>query len=103
MSQTLGALKLSPIKEDGRFIFLNTEIRINTKVSKGDYIQIRVIAYRKEGQKHLLNSDESPQSKMVVRGGLFTNEYPPGAFLTIEDLYASLCDEFRQLFYFGKK
>ncbi len=36
----LGELKLSPLKENGKFVFMNNEIRENGKLCKGDYIKI---------------------------------------------------------------
>lgn len=102
MKTTLGALKLSPIKEESRFVFLCSEIRMNNKLNKGDYIKIFVLSFQTNGGKNFIDAQESPLSKMVIRGMPFEQKHEPGSFLTIEDLYLFLCDQYRSQFYFGK-
>ena len=51
LKNSVGELKLSPIKEEGKFVFYNDFITINGKVSKGDKIKILVESYQPQGAK----------------------------------------------------
>ena len=54
MSKTsLGDLKLSPLKENGKFVFINNEVRVNGKLNKGDYIKIFVDGYEMKDGKYV--------------------------------------------------
>lgn len=98
---TLGKLILSPVKENGRFVFMNTEIRMNNKLNKGDSIKIYISSYTVEGDRHILKGDDAPTSQIVVRGNTLKQEHPT-TFTTVEQLYEEVCALYRNEFYFGK-
>lgn len=98
---TLGKLTLSPVKEDGRFVFINPEIRMNNKLNKGDSIKIYVSSYQQTGDRHVINGDANPVSKIVVRGNTIKQEHT-STFGSVEDLYEEVCTIYRNQFYFGK-
>src|SRR5690606_23917208 len=98
---SIGELKLSPIKEEGRFVFYNDFITINGKVSKGDKIKIFVDEYNQQNSKHLLNAVSASIALLIVRGQ--QHEHPDSeACPTIEDLYNSVTELYKDKFYFGK-
>ena len=98
---TLGEIRLSPIKEDGKFVFINTEVRVNGKLNKGDYIKIFVDGYELQNGKYLIKSANPPSSKIVVRGTSFKHEYSE-LFTFIDDLYDKVGEMYKNQFYFGK-
>ncbi len=98
---TLGEIKLSPLKENGKFVFINNEVRVNGKLNKGDYIKIFVDAYELQNGKYLLKHLTPPTSKLVVRGNPILLEH--SAELTnIDDLYSKVGEMYKNQFYFGK-
>lgn len=99
---TLGEIKLSPLKENGKFVFINNEVRVNNKQNKGDYIKIFVDAYEVRDGKHFIKGAANPTSKMVVRGEAPLLHDFPHNFETIEELYQKVGDMYRNQFYFGK-
>lgn len=101
IKNSLGELKLSPIKEDGKFVFINMEIRVNGKLNKGDYIKIFVDNYEQQQGKFIIKAKSAPSSKMVVRGTPITYEHPAD-ISTIEDLYNRVSEMYKNQFYFGK-
>jgi len=101
MSKTsLGDLKLSPLKENGKFVFINNEVRVNGKLNKGDYIKIFVDSYEMKDGKYILKG-ENPSSKLVVRGLPIQYE-PTQTVATIDELYQKVSEMYRNQFYFGK-
>ena len=74
---TLGEIQLSPIKENGKFVFINREVRVNGKLNKGDYIKIFVDGYELQNGKYLIKSTSSPVSKIVVRGTPLELQHTP--------------------------
>ena len=99
---TLGEIKLSPLKENGKFVFINSEVRINNKMNKGDYIKIFVEGYEVRDGKHFIKGAANPSSKMIVRGDTPLTQEFPMTFETIEDLYLKVGEMYRNQFYFGK-
>jgi len=98
----LGELKLSPIKEDGKFVFFNDFITINGKVAKGDRIKIFVDGYELANGKYFIKAGTTPQASVIVRGQEH-NEAESKSFSTVEDYYEHVTELYRQQFYFGKK
>ena len=99
---SIGELKLSPIKDDGKFVFLNTEVRVNGKLNKGDAVKIYVSNYEfKNGQYHLSESSE-PFSKIVVRGNAvaFSTDKQ---YTNVQELYTDVSEFYKNQFYFGKQ
>ena len=99
---SIGELKLSPIKDDGMFIFYNDFITINGKVAKGDKINIYVESYEQAGGKHIIKPGKAAKAEITVRGDVHqvTNEQ---GLLTVEDFYQSVSETYKNYFYFGKK
>ena len=98
---TLGEIKLSPIKENGKFVFINNEVRVNGKLNKGDYIKIFVDAYELQNGKYAIRHITPPYSKIVVRGTPLQHEHSAD-FNTIDELYAKVGEMYKNQFYFGK-
>ena len=98
---TLGELKLSPIKENGKFVFINNEVRVNGKLNKGDYIKIFVDSYEMKDGSYLIKNSSLPSSKIVVRGTPLTHEHSI-EIITIDDLYNTVGEMYKNQFYFGK-
>jgi hypothetical protein len=98
---SLGELKLSPIKENGRFVFINNEIRVNGKLNKGDCIKIYVDGYEMRDGIYRLNNTAQPTSKLVVRG-LPLQHMHPETYETVDDLYNEASQIYKNQFYFGK-
>jgi hypothetical protein len=101
IKNTLGEIKLSPLKENGKFVFINNEVRVNGKLNKGDYIKIFVDGYEMQNGKYVLKNTTSPSSKIVVRGTPLLHDHA-GEFATIDDLYAKVGEMYKNQFYFGK-
>lgn len=98
---SLGELKLSPIKENGKFVFINSEVRVNGKLNKGDSIRIFVDAYEMQDGEYLVKGLSQPTSKIVVRGNPLTFELEAGT-ASINDLYNKVGEMYKNQFYFGK-
>jgi len=98
---TLGEIKLSPIKENGKFVFINNEVRVNGKVNKGDYIKLFVDGYELQNGKYILKNTTAPASKIVVRGTPLNHQHGE-EITTIEDLYLKVGEMYKNQFYFGK-
>lgn len=102
IKNSIGELKLSPMKDEGMFVFYNDFITINGKVSKGDRISIFVPGYEvKEGKYHL-DPDKMSKAELVVRGQKVTQEALKG-HKTIDDLYQQVSNLYKDQFYFGAK
>ncbi len=97
----LGELKLSPLKENGKFVFVVSEIRMNGKLNKGDSIKIFVDSYEQQNGRYLLKNSTVATSKIVVRGTPIQTEHPEGV-TSVEELYEKACQMYRNQFYFGK-
>lgn len=98
---SLGELKLSPIKENGKFVFINNEVRVNGKLNKGDSIKIFVDAYEVQDGKYVIPTTTPSSSKMVVRGLPLLHDHP-AEIATIEELYNKVGEMYKNQFYFGK-
>jgi hypothetical protein len=98
---SLGELKLSPIKENGKFVFINSEIRVNGKLNKGDSIKIFVDSYEEKGGQYIVKGPSNPSSKMVVRGIPLIFEHPDDVY-SVEELYDKVGEMYKNQFYFGK-
>jgi hypothetical protein len=99
---SIGELKLSPIKENGKFVFFNDFISINSKISKGDRISIFVDGYEIVGGKHMIKAGTPATALLVVRGKEHAHTDTSGA-AAIEDYYKLVSEEYKNLFYFGAK
>ena len=98
---SIGELKLSPVKENGKFVFFNDFITINGKVSKGDNVKIFVDSYQPSGGKYLISAGR-PSASMLVRG----QEHLDSAdkdYVTIDEYYNHVTEVYKQHFYFAKK
>ncbi|MDR3681660.1 MAG: hypothetical protein P4L41_16955 [Flavipsychrobacter sp.] len=102
MKSSLGTLNLSPVKEDGKFMFCNNIITINGKISKGDRICILVDGYDIIDGKHFVKRGHPLFAKIVVRGEEQVQIHQNGN-INVEDYYMQLCELYRTNFYFGKK
>jgi len=98
---SVGELKLSPIKEEGKFVFFNDFITINGKVSKGDKIKIFVDSYMPENGKHIIKAG-APSAELIVRGEEVKHN-SAGTPATVEEYYNEVSELYKQHFYFGKK
>lgn len=98
---SVGELKLLPIKDEGKFVFLNDAVRVNGKLNKGDYIKILVNSYQQANNDYILSEDSAPVCKMIVRN--VRVEFPIAEnFNTIAQLYDSASEFYKNQFYFGK-
>jgi hypothetical protein len=102
MKPAIGTITLSPVKEDGKFLFCNNVIIINGKVSKGDRICILVDGYDMIDGKHFIKKGHLLLGKITVRGEEQLMPCPDGN-ITVEDYYQELCESYRTCYYFGKK
>jgi hypothetical protein len=98
---SLGELKLSPIKENGKFVFMNTEVRVNGKLNKGDAIKIFVDGYEQQNGQYIIKNLSHPTSKIIVRGQPMMHDLPTD-ISTIDDLYNKVGEMYKNQFYFGK-
>jgi len=98
---SIGELKLSPVKENGRFVFFNDLITINGKVSKGDNVKIFVDAYQAAGGKFKILSG-TPSALLTVRGQEHVHN-DGTSYATVEDYYTVVTEAYKNHFYFGKK
>jgi hypothetical protein len=99
---SIGELKLSPIKEDGKFVFFNDFITINGKVSKGDRITLFIDHYELKNGKYYIDPSLSASAALIVRGQNQTHEGLTGHH-TIDELYARVTELYKENFYFGHK
>ena len=97
----LGELKLSPLKENGKFVFMNNEIRVNGKLCKGDYIKIFADEYVMKDGNFFLKNAGTLELKMIVHGNSITMVH---AFesIAMDEIYTKVADLYRNQFYFGK-
>jgi hypothetical protein len=103
MSKTsIGTLELSPLKENGKFVFLNNSITINGKVSKGDYVKIFVEAYSLVNGKYQISTGR-PEATLLVKGVAYHHN-DPEFHKTIDEYYQHITEVYKNHFYFsGKK
>lgn len=103
IKNSLGELKLSPLKDDGRFVFINNEVRVNGKVNKGDYVKIYVEAYEQRGATYVLKEGKKPYAKMVVRTQTpIVKDLDCAPDATLDELYEKAGELYKNQFYFGK-
>lgn len=100
IKNSIGELKISPLKEDGMFVFFNDFITINGKVSKGDSVKIFVPKY--DNQQGAVNLDVAQPAKaqLVVRGKEKKFDDLAG-YSTLEKLYEHVSALYKEQFYFG--
>lgn len=102
IKSSVGELKLSPIKEEGKFVFFNDFITINGKVSKGDKIKIFVDSYKQDGDKILIPEASPSSAALVVRGVQYRHDDLTG-METMSKLYEHVSTLYKNRFYFGDK
>lgn len=100
IKSSIGELKISPIKEDGMFVFFNDFITINGKVSKGDSVKIFVKQYDNKTGAFLLEKSEASKAVLVVRGKEKVHENLTG-YETLNKLYEQASALYKEHFYFG--
>jgi hypothetical protein len=98
---SIGELKLSPIKDEGKFVFINNEVRVNGKLNKGDYVKVYVSSYELKNGADVLSDSSQPISNIVVRGNKMSFEVNK-AYNSIQDLYNEVSEFYKNQFYFGK-
>lgn len=101
LKSSIGELKLSPIKEDGMFVFFNDFITINSKVSKGDSVKIFVKEYKQADTKFQLNKEFAAKALLVVRGKEKLQENIVG-YDSLDRLYDHVTALYKEQFYFGE-
>lgn len=100
IKNSIGELKISPIKEEGKFIFFNDFITINGKVSKGDSVKIFVSKYDSQSEPIKIDMETPAKAQLVVRGE--NKEYDNlVGYSTLEKLYEHVSGLYREHFYFG--
>jgi hypothetical protein len=99
---SVGELKLSPLKEEGKFVFYNDFITINGKVSKGDKIKILVESYKPDFNKIFIPEQSLSSAILTVRGMPFRH-YGLSGFETLQALYEEVSTLYKNRFYFGDK
>ncbi len=102
LKNSVGELKLSPIKEEGKFVFYNDFITINGKVSKGDKIKILVESYQPQGTKVAIPEAAVSSAILVVRGAQYRHDDISG-HETMDKLYDHVATLYKNRFYFGDK
>lgn len=102
IKSSVGELKLSPMKEESRFVFYNDFVTINGKVSKGDKIKIFVESYQPANDKITIPADRPAFAVLVVRGEQFRHEDITGHD-TMDKLYEHVSTLYKNRFYFGDK
>jgi len=100
IKSTIGELKISPIKEDGMFVFFNDFITINGKVSKGDSVKIFVKQYDNKTGTFLLDKTMPAKAILTVRGKGKEYEDIVG-HETLNKLYEHVTTLYKEHFYFG--
>ncbi|MBW7912442.1 MAG: hypothetical protein H3C54_01765 [Taibaiella sp.] len=101
IKSTIGELKISPIKEDGMFVFFNDFITINGKVSKGDSVKVFVKQYDNKTGTFQLDKNEAAKAVLVVRGKEKQHDNITG-YETLNKLYDHVSVLYREHFYFGE-
>ena len=102
IKNSIGELKLSPIKENGKFVFFNDFITINGKVSKGDRITLFVDSYEFTAGKYNLVNNKSVSGELIVRG-IKQNYIAPDNFNSVNEAYDKAAEQYKENFYFGNK
>ncbi len=99
---SIGELKLSPIKDEGKFVFINNEVRMNGKVNKGDMVKIYLSHYETKDGTYHLTENSRPFSKLTVRGNsvLFETQKE---YADLNEFYNDVTDFYKNQFYFGDK
>lgn len=100
IKSTIGELKISPIKEDGMFVFFNDFITINGKVSKGDSVKVFVKQYDNKTGTFQLDKADAAKAVLVVRGKEKQHDNITG-YETLSKLYDHVSALYREHFYFG--
>ncbi len=100
IKSTIGELKISPIKEDGMFVFFNDFITINGKVSKGDSVKVFVKQYDNKTGTFQLDKADAARAVLVVRGKEKQHDNITG-YETLNKLYDHVSALYREHFYFG--
>lgn len=100
IKSTIGELKISPIKEDGMFVFFNDFITINGKVSKGDSVKLYVKQYDNKTGTFVLDKETPSKATLVVRGKEKLHDNITG-YDTLNKLYDHVCALYKEAFYFG--
>lgn len=100
IKNTIGELKVSPLKENGMFVFFNDFITINGKVSKGDSIKLFVSQYDNKTGVYQLNKDVPAKAELVVRGKAKQHDNITG-YETLNKLYDHVAALYKEHFYFG--
>jgi hypothetical protein len=99
---SIGELKLSPLKEEGKFVFYNDFVTINSKVSKGDRITLMVDGYEMVNSLHYIKRVNTPDIILIVRGEKHELKDTLDC-ATVEDLYNQASDIYKNRFYFAGK
>ncbi|MCB0696108.1 MAG: hypothetical protein KDC07_02005 [Chitinophagaceae bacterium] len=102
IKSSIGELKISPIKEDGMFVFFNDFITINGKVSKGDSVKVFVQQYDNKTGTFVLDKQDAAKASIIVRGKEKLHENITG-YDTLDKLYEHVSALYREHFYFGDK
>lgn len=102
IKNSIGELKLSPIKENGKFVFFNDFITINGKVSKGDRITLFIDSYDFSNGKYHIDTASHATAELIVRGTTHRYDGLTG-FQTINELYNKASELYKECFYFGSK
>src|SRR5690606_10537039 len=100
IKSSIGELKISPIKEDGMFVFFNDFITINGKVSKGDSVKIFVPKYDNKTGTFVLDKADVAKASLIVRGKEKEHNELTG-YETLDKLYDHVCALYKEHFYFG--
>ena len=102
VKRAIGELKLSPLTDEGKFVFFNDAIKINGKTAKDDKLKLFVIAYRQDGDKYLLNIADVSKAVINVRGEQHVHENLIG-YSSLDVLYDHVTGLYKEHFYFGDK
>ena len=100
IKNSIGELKVYPLKEDSMFVFFNDFITINGKVSKGDSIKIFVPKYDNQDGAYKLDVAQPAKAHLVVRGKDVQEDTISG-YSTLEKLYDHVSAIYKEKFYFG--
>lgn len=99
---SIGELKLSPLKEDGKYLFYNDAVTINGKVARGDKVCIFVAGYEEVNGKHIIKPGQPAVAKIIVRGEEIM-QTDDKDHTTVEDFYQHISELYKTRFYFGNK
>lgn len=102
VKSSIGELKLSPLKEEGKFVFFNDAIKINGKTAKEDKLKIFVTSYNQEGDKFSLNIAEVSKAIITVRSEQHVHDNLIG-YSSLDALYDHVTGLYKEHFYFGDK